>query len=117
VLIAHAISDPQRLAAFYQELLGWQRLGDEPGWVRLESAEGRAGLLFQYELEYVSPEWPPAVGAQQMMHLDIATDDLDAAVRRAEAIGAQRADHQLQAHVRVMLDPDGHPFWLFVEGT
>jgi hypothetical protein len=52
-----------------------------------------------------------------MMHLDIATDDLTAAVRRAEANGAQRAEHQPQAHVRVMLDLDGHPFCLFVEGT
>lgn len=28
-------------------------------------------------------------------------------------MGASVADHQPQAEVRVMLDPDGHPFCLF----
>jgi beta-phosphoglucomutase-like phosphatase (HAD superfamily) len=48
-----------------------------------------------------------------MIHLDIAVEDLDAGVAAAEAAGATLAVHQPQEDVRVMLDPDGHPFCLF----
>jgi catechol 2,3-dioxygenase-like lactoylglutathione lyase family enzyme len=106
--------DARALADFYQQLLGWKRLDDEPGWVRLQPPAGGTGLSFQHEAEYVRPVWPPAPGAQQMMaHLDIAVEDLDAAVAWAEAAGAVRAEFQRQPHVRVMLDPAGHPFCLF----
>jgi Glyoxalase-like domain len=50
-----------------------------------------------------------------LMHLDIAVDDLDAAVAWALAAGADLAEHQPQAGVRVMIDPAGHPFCLFPE--
>ena len=52
-----------------------------------------------------------------MVHLDIATDDLDAAVAHALECGATLADHQPQDGVRVMLDPDGHPLCLFPSPT
>jgi catechol 2,3-dioxygenase-like lactoylglutathione lyase family enzyme len=72
------------------------------------------GLSFQFEPEYVAPTWPAERGHQQMtMHLDIAVDDVDEAVARALEAGAKLADHQPQAHVRVVLDPDGNPFCLF----
>jgi len=50
-----------------------------------------------------------------MLHLDIQVDDLDAAVEHAVAAGARLADHQPQERVRVMLDPAGHPFCLFLD--
>jgi hypothetical protein len=43
--------DPQRLAAFHQELLVWQRRDDEARWVRLLSADGGTALSFQYDAE------------------------------------------------------------------
>jgi hypothetical protein len=46
------------------------------------------------------------------MHFDVQADDLDAAVADAESLGAQLAEVQPQANVRVMFDPDGHPFCL-----
>lgn len=46
------------------------------------------------------------------MHLDVQVDDLDAAVADAESLGAELAQTQPQANVRVMLDPDGHPYCL-----
>jgi hypothetical protein len=46
-------------------------------------------------------------------HLDVAVRDLGAAVEDALALGAQLADFQPQQDVRVMLDPDGHPFCLY----
>jgi hypothetical protein len=47
-----------------------------------------------------------------MTHFDSQVGDLDAAVEDALALGARLADHQPQAHVRVLFDPAGHPFCL-----
>jgi len=52
-----------------------------------------------------------------LLHLDIAVADLDAAVGWALTLGARQADYQPQEHVRVMLDPIGHPFCLFANPT
>ena len=110
-------ADARELADFYVRLLGWVRETDEHGWVTLVAPEGGAGLSFQLEPAYVRPTWPTADGAQQMMsHLDIEVDDLDFAVAHAVAAGATVAGFQPQDHVRVCLDPDGHPFCLYVEG-
>ncbi len=104
--------DARALAAFYEQLLGWTRVTDEPGWVMLRRR--MAGLSFQSEPHFVPPVWPSAPGAQQMMlHLDIAVEDLDAGVAWALATGARLADFQPQEEVRVLLDPVGHPFCLF----
>jgi catechol 2,3-dioxygenase-like lactoylglutathione lyase family enzyme len=117
-------SDPRALASFYERLLGWMvvvsepaRPGEQPedGWVMLRSPEGGAGLSFQYDANYAAPTWPSAAGQQQMMvHLDIAVENLDKGVGFAREIGARLSDHQPQDDVRVMLDPAGHPFCLFV---
>jgi Glyoxalase-like domain len=86
----------------------------EDGWAILRPPAGGAGLSFQYEPDYVAPSWPSMHGEQQMqVHLDIAVEDLDEGVAWACEAGAVLASHQPQEHVRVMLDPDGHPFCLF----
>jgi hypothetical protein len=74
-------------------------------------------MVFQLAEDYVRPLWPPVTGKQRtMMHLDVQVDDLDAAaaaaVADAESLGAELAEVQPQANVRVMFDPDGHPFCL-----
>lgn len=110
--------DVPRLAAFYETLLGWVRLDDEPGWVRLRPPSGGVGLSFHHDEHYLRPVWPTTAEGQRMMiHLDIATNDLEVAVDRAIELGATAADHQPQEGVRVMLDPDGHPFCLFQGGA
>ena len=48
-----------------------------------------------------------------MVHMEIATDDVAGAAAWAIECGARVADEQPQDDVRVMLDPDGHPFCLF----
>jgi predicted enzyme related to lactoylglutathione lyase len=117
--------DPRALAGFYQRLLGWHVTDSEdpePGrpardvWVTIRSEMGVPGLSFQYEPDHTRPVWPQGPGAQQMqMHLDIAVADLEDAATAAEELGATVAPHQPQDDVRVMLDPDGHPFCLFVD--
>jgi catechol 2,3-dioxygenase-like lactoylglutathione lyase family enzyme len=107
--------DANALAEFYRRLLGWETRQDEPGWVALRAPDGGAGLSFQTEEAYIRPTWPSRSNAQQMsMHLDIEVDDLDAASAHAESVGATLAAYQPQESVRVYLDPDGHPFCLWV---
>ena len=107
--------DPSELAAFYHRLLGWTVIQDEPGWVKLGAPGGGPGLSFQAEPAYVRPVWPAGPGEPQMkVHLDIEVDDLAAAGAHAEKAGAVLAEFQPQEDVRVYLDPDGHPFCLFV---
>lgn len=106
--------DASALAAFYERLLGWPRIDDQPGWVKLRSHDGGTAIAFQTEADYVAPTWPAEPGTQQMTApLDIATDDLAAAVAWADENGASAASYQPQDDVRVMLDPAGHPFCLF----
>ena len=62
------------------------------------------------------PVWPTEAGRPQMsMHLDLEVDDLDRAVAHAVECGAELASYQPQETVRVMLDPAGHPFCLYVD--
>ena len=106
--------DPRTLATFYERLLGWTRGTDEPGWVVLHGDRDAHGLAFHEDVEYVPPVWPSRDGEQRMMaHLEIATNDVDSAAAWAIECGATLADQQPQDDVRVMLDPDGHPFCLF----
>ena len=107
--------DARALAAFYQRLLGWQVKDDEGDWVTLRPPGGGAGLAFQTEKAYVRPTWPAGPGDQQMMmHLEIRVDDLASASAHAQACGATLPAYQPQDDVRVHLDPDGHPFCLWL---
>ena len=107
--------DPRELARFYSRLLGWELRTDEPDWAQLRDPDGGAGLSFQLEDAYVRPVWPSGPGDQQMqVHLDILVEDLAAAEAHARESGATRAEFQPQDDNRVYLDPDGHPFCLFI---
>jgi catechol 2,3-dioxygenase-like lactoylglutathione lyase family enzyme len=116
---------PRELAAFYARLLDWPVAVDEAappgsapedGWAQLRPPAGRIGpvLSFEYEAEYRTPAWPSEPGKQHItVHLDIAVDDLGAAVAWGTQAGARLAEFQPQEDVRVMLDPAGHPFCFF----
>ncbi|MER5772107.1 VOC family protein [Streptomyces sp. NPDC001985] len=107
--------DARALADFYRRLLGWTVAASEPDWVHLRSPDGALGLSLQGESQYRPPVWPERPGAQQkMIHLDIRVDDLEPAVRHALSLGATEAAGQPQDDVRVLLDPAGHPFCLFL---
>ncbi|WP_309227412.1 VOC family protein [Micromonospora thermarum] len=107
--------DPAALARFYAGLLGWEIAVEEADDVILRAPDGGVGLSFQRERRYVRPTWPAEAGRQQMMaHLEIGVDDLAAAQAHAVACGATVAPFQPQDDVRVCLDPDGHPFCLWL---
>ena len=106
--------DPQALARFYAALLGWQVTSDKPDFCTLHPGDGVAYIACQLSPDYVRPVWPNAAGEQQMMlHLDVEVTDLDRAVEHATGLGAELHPHQPQEDVRVMVDPDGHPFCLY----
>jgi predicted enzyme related to lactoylglutathione lyase len=115
-------SDAPLLGTFYSRLLGWEitdRDGDD--WLQLRNPEGGLGLNVQAEKGYVPPVWPERPGRQaKMMHLEIFVDDLEAAVRLVVDNGGEEAAHQPAdrdgARLRIMLDPAGHPFCLFMDG-
>jgi catechol 2,3-dioxygenase-like lactoylglutathione lyase family enzyme len=110
--------DTRRLAQFYADLLGWIVVDDSGAWLRVRPPAGGMGLSFHHEHNYEQPVWPTVPGEPLMMiHLDIGTDDLGAGVARAIELGASLAEVQPQPGIRVMLDPDGHPFCLFPSGA
>lgn len=107
--------DARELAHFYQRLLGWTIFDEEDDWATLApSKDGGYNLAFQTEPHYVRPVWPSEPGKPQMMlHLDLEVDDIETALAHAIEAGAELAEFQPQANVRVMLDPAGHPFCLY----
>jgi catechol 2,3-dioxygenase-like lactoylglutathione lyase family enzyme len=107
--------EPRALAEFYQQLLGWPFGAEEDDWVTLRQPDANFSLAFQLEDAHTPPVWPAGRDEQQMQaHLDIEVDDLDAAVAFASERGATLAEHQPQDDVRVLLDPAGHPFCIWV---
>jgi len=107
--------DVETLTHFYAQLRGWRihRLAETDG--SLDAGEGVAYLNVQYNPRYVRPVWPGRPGQPtMMMHLDFEVSDLQAEVDRAVSLGAQVSAYQPQENVRVLLDPAGHPFCLYV---
>jgi catechol 2,3-dioxygenase-like lactoylglutathione lyase family enzyme len=109
-------SDAHAMADFYGRMLGWEATFSEPNWVLMRDPAGGTGLSFQADAAYRAPVWPEeSSGQDKMIHLDIKVDDLDSAVAHALASGARLAEFQPRSRVRVLLDPAGHPFCLFLD--
>jgi catechol-2,3-dioxygenase len=111
--------DGVELARFYARLLHWQIFDEREGGAAVAPSEDAGfNLAFETEVNYVRPVWPTEPGLPQMsMHLDIEVDDLEQAVNHALRVGAELASYQPQETVRVMLDPAGHPFCLYLDQT
>ncbi len=108
--------DGVALASFYASLLGWPIAKQEHDEAAIAVPGTSSYLAFESSPDYVQPIWPAAEGRQQMMmHLDVAVDDLGAAVADAVELGATLAAYQPQEDVRVLLDPAGHPFCLYLD--
>ncbi|GAA3351366.1 VOC family protein [Amorphoplanes nipponensis] len=101
------------LAGFYHRLLGWSVVQDEP--VQAGSAQRRAGAVLPVRSAYVPPVWPAGPGDPQMkVHLDIQSRTWPRPVPTRRRPVPARPNFQPQDDVRVYLDPDGHPFCLFL---
>ncbi|MDX8148650.1 VOC family protein [Lentzea sp. BCCO 10_0061] len=107
-------SQPAELAAFYARLLGTSVGTVEDDWAQVR-VPGGLTLNFEREERFRRPVWPAVQGGQTAsQHLDVEVDDLDSAVEHALGCGAVLAAVQPQEDVRVLIDPDGHPFCLFL---
>ena len=113
--------DADVVADFYAALLGWEVTAREDGWAQLRDPERGVGLNIQAEPNYVAPAWPERAGdPQKQLHFEILVTDVDAAAAVVVANGGSEAAWQPpdrdRDRLRVMLDPAGHPFCLFVMG-
>ena len=109
--------DPSALGAFYARLLGWEVKVDEPGWVVVAGSEYVA-LSFEEDVNYQPPVWPSEPGKPPIqLHLDVRVTDMAGAVQHAEVCGASLHPHQPQDDVRVMVDPAGHVFCLWLDAS
>ena len=103
--------DPEVLARFYGELLGWPVTWRHQVWVVVAADARSSGLAFQRVAGHQAPDWPDPARPQQL-HLDVMVDDLDEADPLVLALGARRLPTDPDAGWRVYADPAGHPFCL-----
>jgi predicted enzyme related to lactoylglutathione lyase len=100
--------DPDRLAAFWTELLGVgiaRRSGPYFIWLEPQH-EGGISVAFQKVDE--------PTGGRRRLHLDLYVDDLDSSVQRARDLGASPVEDHTSGDFRwsVLADPDGNEFCL-----
>ena len=99
-------TDPDRLAAFWSQAIGYTTLGGAGAYVMLVDPDGSQPKLL---LQRVSE--PKAV--KNRMHVDIETAHVDDEVERLERLGATRAEDPRTEHGTrwvVMHDPEGNEF-------
>ncbi|WP_040283223.1 VOC family protein [Tessaracoccus massiliensis] len=105
--------DPQRLAAFWQQVLDLGPATGDPDWLTLQwEPVGR--FSFHRVEGYQAPTWPGDVGAQQA-HFDLLVDDLEQAARTVLEAGGTPLTDVLDPGPkgwRIYADPAGHPFCL-----
>ncbi|MGW0703121.1 VOC family protein [Streptomyces sp. NPDC002867] len=98
-------ADPERLAAFWSDLVGVQIKTRWRQYVILApSGDGVPALVFQRVGE--------AKMGKNRVHVDLTVVDLEAATRHALALGALVIDETTEDGVtaRVMADPEGNEF-------
>ncbi|PKW12281.1 hypothetical protein SAMN05428944_0470 [Streptomyces sp. 1222.5] len=100
-------TDPERLAAFWAELLGRPVVGRTGPYVWLRRENG-LGLGFQQTAE-------PKSGKNRM-HFDITSPDPASEQQRVEALGGRRLEQYADGGFLVMADPEGNEFCIIPEG-
>src|SRR5256885_2039278 len=102
-------TDPGRLARFYSAVLDLPVVDEGDDYAQLAPfAEAGPSLLFMEVPEEKSP-------GKNRLHLDLRVDDVPAAVKRCEALGASPVTRGTLAGPfswQVMLDPEGNEFCL-----
>lgn len=107
-------ADPERLAAFWSEVLGYAELGREADG-SIEIGPPGAGFGGPQPTLVLSPSSDPRTGKLRL-HIDVsATDrDQDAELERLFALGARPADvgQAGSESWQVLADPEGNEFCL-----
>ncbi|MFJ2391853.1 VOC family protein [Streptomyces sp. NPDC087843] len=109
------VADPDRLAAFWSEVLGYVELGREDDG-SIEIGPPDAGFGGPQPTLVLSPSSEPRTGRKLPLHIDVnATDrDQDAELQRLLAVGATPVDiGQTGTETwHVLADPEGNEFCL-----
>ncbi len=103
-------ADPDRLASFWADALGWRRTHDLVEEVVLEPPEHSVWDGVVADLLFLRV--PDKKAGKNRLHLDLRPDDQAAEVARLELLGATRVDVGQPADVSwvVMADPEGNEF-------
>jgi predicted enzyme related to lactoylglutathione lyase len=100
VVIDCQTEEPEPAAQFWSKVLGWPserlRCPDDAKYRKLQTPPAEVSVLVQ------------AVAHPSRVHIDIETDDIEAEVRRLEALGARRI--AAVKHWWVMEAPTGQRF-------
>ncbi|GAB3622399.1 VOC family protein [Mariniluteicoccus endophyticus] len=99
-------ADPAPLAAFWSQVLGWPTAYADDDYAMLAGPSHALGIGRVDDFQ--PPTWPDS--GRKQFHLDLAADDVEAAVARCVELGATRPDDQPGETWVVLLDPAGHPF-------
>ena len=102
-------TDPDRLATFWADALGWRRTFADEEEVCLEPPLGSPQDGVAPDLLFIRV--PEAHTAKNRLHLDLRPQDQAAEVTRLEALGATRVDiGQGEVTWVVLADPEGNEF-------
>ena len=100
-------ADPEGLAEFWSDALGYTKLGGAGSYVLLVDETGQQPKLL---LQGV----PESKAGKNRMHLDIEVGDIEAEAARLETLGARRVvSEQMHEHGTswvLMTDPAGNEF-------
>jgi predicted enzyme related to lactoylglutathione lyase len=103
-------NDPDKLARFWADVLGWRRTYEDGDEVVLEPPAGSPEDGVAPDLLFLRVPEPKSV--KNRLHLDLRPDDQEAEVGRVEALGAQRVSVGQGDDVSwvVLADPEGNEF-------
>lgn len=103
-------TDPRRLAAFWQQALGWRQTYAEDDQVALEPPAGSREDGVVPDLLFLRVPEPKS--GKNRLHIDLRPQDQAAEVARLEALGATRVDvgQGPESTWVVLADPDGNEF-------
>jgi catechol 2,3-dioxygenase-like lactoylglutathione lyase family enzyme len=103
-------NDPDKLAHFWADVLGWRRTYEDGDEVVLEPPAGTPEDGVVPDLLFLRVPEPKSV--KNRLHVDLRPDDQDGEVRRLESLGAQRVSVGQGSDVSwvVLADPEGNEF-------
>jgi predicted enzyme related to lactoylglutathione lyase len=102
--------DPEKLARFWAEVLGWRRTHESDEEIVIEPPAGSPEDGVAPDLIFLKVPEPKTT--KNRLHLDLRPQDQAAEVERIEALGAQRVSvgQGSEATWVVLADPEGNEF-------
>lgn len=101
--------DPQRVAAFWEQTLGWRRTLDTPDEVVLQPPPDH---VVQPGPDLLFLRVPKPQAGKNRVHLDLRPDDQAAEVERVKSLGARPVEIGQEGDESwvVLADPEGNEF-------